>query len=319
MKFGVVNKIMEKNIFLNNLNNLNYIAHRLGFLMTKYPENSLEVLNEIFNNQELLESCSGFEFDICFTKDHIPVVIHDKYIDDISDSNGLINSYTLKELKNKNFNFRKSLMKNRNFKFKIVTLEEILSFFSSNKKLLNDKIIKIETKNMVTLNKKNIKIFADTLNKFPVLSDNIIHLSFYPSNLITLKKIQKSKNYSLTKSDLLCDYKAIVLLAQFFGSIDFISLRIKTKSFPKINNKNSRRVNKKIFLDNFFMRFSNALNDKVIRNAIKKYGSVGVYVLNNENDINEFCRKINTDTFINYHARIYFTTDNPNYFKNMTN
>lgn len=287
--------------------------------MTKYPENSLEALKEIFINKELLASCTGFEFDICFTKDHIPVVIYDKYLDDISDSHGLINSYTLKELKNKNFNFRKSLKENKNFKFKIVSLEEILSFFSSNKQLLDDKIIKIETKNIVAFNRKSIKIFAEILNKFPSLSKNIVHLSFYPSNLMALKKIQKSNNYYLTKSDLLCDYKEIALIANFFRNIDYISLRIKTNYFPKINNKNSNRVNKKIFLDKFFMKFSNALNDKVVKKAIKKYGSVGVYVLNNENDINEFCRKITTDTFMNYHDKIYFTTDNPFFLKNINN
>lgn len=306
---------MEQKHFLKKLNNLKYISHRLGFSMTNYPENSLEVLNEIFKDKEKLNSCSGFEFDICFTKDHIPVVIHDKYIDDISDSTGLVCSYTIEELKNKNFNFRRSLMNNKNYEFKIVTLEEILSFFSSNNILLKDKIIKIETKNPVLFNKKDIKILAEIINKFPNLYNNIIHLSFYPMNLIALKNIEITQNFHIIKSDLLCDYKQVVWLAKFLNKIDFVSLRIKTNLFPEINSSNSKRVNKKIFLDRLFMKFSNAINDKIIKYAIEKYGRVGVYVLNDENDIKEFCSKINNKTFIDYYDKIYFTTDNPLYLK----
>ena len=47
----------------------------------------------------MLNACNDFEFDICFAKDHIPIVIHDKYIDDVSDKIGTVNSYTFEELK----------------------------------------------------------------------------------------------------------------------------------------------------------------------------------------------------------------------------
>ena len=105
------------------------IAHRLGYQMTQYSENSLEVLKSIFENKELLNACDGFEFDICFTKDCIPVVIHDKYIDDFSDNYGLIEDYTLEELGILNFKFRKNLkFGNDSISYKIITLEEILTF-----------------------------------------------------------------------------------------------------------------------------------------------------------------------------------------------
>lgn len=57
--------------------------------MTSYPDNSHEALNEIFNNAYLFDSCDGFEFDVCFTKVLVPVVVHDKYVDDISKHEGL--------------------------------------------------------------------------------------------------------------------------------------------------------------------------------------------------------------------------------------
>ena len=96
---------MERKEFIKEIKNIKLIAHRLGYQMTDYPENSLEVLKVIFKNKELLNACDGFEFDICFTKDHIPVVIHDKYVDDISDSYGLIKDYSLEELRKINFKF----------------------------------------------------------------------------------------------------------------------------------------------------------------------------------------------------------------------
>ena len=202
---------MERKEFIKEIKNIKLIAHRLGYQMTDYPENSLEVLKVIFKNKELLNACDGFEFDICFTKDHIPVVIHDKYVDDISDSYGLIKDYSLEELRKINFKFRKSLKINKFVSYKIVTLEEVLCFFEKNSLLLNNKVIKIETKDYFFSSRKNfstkdLKVFADLINRFPKLSHNIVHLSFWPLNLLLFRKIQVKRNYMITKNDLLCDY-----------------------------------------------------------------------------------------------------------------
>jgi len=97
--------------FIDEIKKVKLVAHRLGYQMTPYPENSLEVVKYIFENKELLDVCYGFEFDICFTKDHIPVVIHDKYIDDITDNYGMIKNYSIDELRKFKFKFRKSLKK----------------------------------------------------------------------------------------------------------------------------------------------------------------------------------------------------------------
>ncbi len=307
---------MNMDYFNKRVNELKFIAHRLGFQMTKYPENSLNVLKVIFENKEMLDSCSGFEFDICFTKDHVPVVIHDKYIDDISNNVGLIKSYNIDELKKMDFGFRKSLT-NSLFKFKIVTLDEILKFFSVNCNLLKDKIIKIETKDIVIFSNKNMKILADILNKFPNLSNNIIHLSYHVRNLATLKNIQINKKYYNTKSDLLCDYKIIFKFSRIFKNIDLISLRIKPSEFSKLNKKNSIRVNRKIFFYKLFMKFSNRIDEKTLKCAIKRYGSVGLYVLNNKKDIEQFCKKISNNFFEENYDKIFFTTDNPLYLKKL--
>ncbi len=307
---------MEKEIFIKKLQHIKLVAHRLGFQMTQYPENSLEVLKEIFSNKEYLDSCYGFEFDICFTKDCIPVVIHDKYIDDISDSQGLIKNYTLEELKKLNFGFRKSEKKDNALFYKIVTLEEILTFFESNIQLLENKIIKIETKDYIFTSKnnftaKNLKMLASILNKFPALSKNIIHLSFWPFNLLVLKNIQKKNKYELIKNDLLCDYGFVVFLSRFMPFLDNLSLRIKANYTVKVSKQNSKRVNKQIHSDLFWINFANALKEKNMRYAIYKYGSVGLYTLNNTGEIEEICQRIHEDYLNENLEKIIITTDNP--------
>lgn len=309
---------MDRKKFIDEITSIKLVAHRLGYQMTNYPENSLKVLHTIFENKEMLDACDGFEFDICFTKDHIPVVIHDKYIDDISDSIGLVKSYTMKELEKVNFGFRKSLQKKDNQEFKIVKLETILDFFQKNKKLLKEKIIKIETKDFTYLNMHNMVILADILNKYSEIRDNIVHLSYYPQNLILLKRIQQKKDYNLIKSDLLCDYKAMITISKFINNLDYISFRIKTKSFPNVNSNNSKRVNKKILHDTFFMKFSNAINERTLTYAINKYGSVGLYVLNDDNDINEICKRISDNFFESSYDKIIFTTNNPLYLRKLS-
>ena len=46
---------MRKELFIKELKNMKMIAHRLGYQMTKYPENSIEVIEEIFNNKKLIQ------------------------------------------------------------------------------------------------------------------------------------------------------------------------------------------------------------------------------------------------------------------------
>ena len=308
---------MEVKEFIDKVDDMKFVAHRLGFEMTKYPENSLNVLEEIFSNKEMLNSLYGFEFDICFTKDNVPVVIHDKYIDDISNRLGLVKKYTLSELKKINFSFRKSLSGDNTFTYKIITLSEVLDFFNNNLDLLGKKIIKIESKDIIVFNKTNLINLANILNKYPKLKDNIIHLSFYPYNLILFKKIQNKKNYNIVKNDLLCDYRVMVVLSKLISSIDSLSLRIKTNNFPKVNNDNTRRVNRKISSNTFFMKFSDAISDKTIRYTLDKCGNASFYVLNSEYDINQFCTRVSSELFNEYYDKFIFTTDNAIKIKKM--
>lgn len=305
--------------FCDHLKKIKLIAHKLGYIMTNYPENSIDAIKEIFNNKDLLECCNGFEFDICFTKDNIPILAHDKYIDDISDHTGYIKDYTLDELKKINFSFRKTISneKNKEYTYKVLPLKEIFQFFKENKKYLGEKIIKIETKEAYKISKKNMTSLAKTIDEFNELKDNLVHLSYWPQNLIILKKIQEKNKFNTIKTDLLCDYKIMIYVAKLLKSIDNISLRIKTNSLPTTNKNNSKRVNRKITIDKLSMKFSNTIDEITIKNIIKKYGNVGLYVLNDENEINILTKKLSS-TFIKENINnIIITTDNPKKIKHI--
>ena len=77
-------------------------AHR-GF-SGRYPQNTMLAF------RKALESgCDGIELDVQLTKDGEVVIIHDEYLDDLTDFTGNVRDYTLGELKSCNAeNGRKS-------------------------------------------------------------------------------------------------------------------------------------------------------------------------------------------------------------------
>ena len=214
-------------------------------------------------------------------------------------------------------------MKNNKFaSYKIVTLEEVLCFFEKNSLLLDNKVIKIETKDYFFSSRKNLstkdlKVFADLINRFPKLSHNIVHLSFWPLNLLLFRKIQVKRNYMITKNDLLCDYSILLFFTRFMPYLDNVSLRIKTKIFPAINMNNSKRVNKKIRSELFWMNFVDVLKEKNLRYVINKYGSVGLYTLNGYDEIDEVCKHISGNFFKENINNIIITTNSPINLKKM--
>jgi hypothetical protein len=87
------------------------------------------------------------------------------------------------------------------------------------------------------------------------------------------------------------------------------------KNFPKKNKNNTKRVNKKIFIDKFLMKFSNITNEKTIKKIVNKYNSVGIFVLNTLEDFDYLFNKVNINYLESIKDKIYITTDNPIYFK----
>ena len=95
-------------------------AHR-GF-NTIAPENSMAAFGAA-----IALGADEIEFDLRFTKDHIPVAIHDENLERVSNGKGMVSDFTLEELKKLDFGG------NYSEKFAglpIVTFEDILAQFS---------------------------------------------------------------------------------------------------------------------------------------------------------------------------------------------
>lgn len=312
---------MNRIEMISELKNAKLIAHRLGYQMTEYPENSMEVLVDIFGSQDKINSCDGFELDICFTKDSIPVVLHDKYVDDVTLNRGLVSSYTFAELSEMSFEFRKSVYKgSKKFYYKIMSLDQLLSFFKCHIDLMGNKEIKVETKDYMftSLNSfsyKNYRVLADVLNRYSDL--NLTHLSFWHVNLIVLSRIQEKMHYKVIKSDLLCDLTISLFLARFVPSIKAISLRIRNNNYLTTDKNNTRKTNRHILWDNFWMKKSSVISEKNISYLISKFGCVSFYTLNNLDDIEEFSSHVSYDFFKDNVHYMTFTSNDPLYIRKL--
>ena len=68
------------------------VAHR-GY-RAKYPENTIVAFEAA-----IAAEADMIELDVCLTRDRIPLVIHDKYLDRTTNGKGLVSAHTLAELK----------------------------------------------------------------------------------------------------------------------------------------------------------------------------------------------------------------------------
>ena len=73
-------------------------AHRGG--KGNYPEHTRLAFNNAVNQQ-----VDGFEIDVRLTKDNEIVVLHDLYVDRVTENSGKVSDYTLKELRELDFGY----------------------------------------------------------------------------------------------------------------------------------------------------------------------------------------------------------------------
>lgn len=120
----------------------------------------------------------GIELDVQLTKDGVPVVIHDEWIDRVSDGMGCVRNYTLEELRNFNMN--------KNFpaygKVIIPTLAEVYDLVRK-----TDMVINLELKNSVIfyegLEEKVLRLAEEQ-----GLAGRVIYSSF---NHYSMRKIKR--------------------------------------------------------------------------------------------------------------------------------
>ena len=300
-------------LFNKYINNYKFVAHRLGFQMNGYPENDFNNLISLFKDQERLDQVDGLEFDIQFTADHVPIVIHDACTADTSDVSLAIGKTNYSQLRNVLFSSRKSEGTNNSISDKtyyVSTLEEFLEFFYEHQRQLNDKLIKIESKSII-LNKEDMIVLSELLEKFKALQENIIHLSFFPWNLASLRGFQKDQGLAVSRTEALVDFDWEKYLRPLWNhAIDGMSLGIKSLSLDEgiILDADAKKI---ADLTAFFVSRRNAVSENLLRQLIKRHGYAGIYTINDQDNIIEFMNRVSKGFLDEYSDKLIITSDNP--------
>lgn len=153
------------------------LAHRGASLLA--PPNTLSSFKKAL---EL--GADGVELDVRLTKDKNLVVIHDPVVDYVSDGNGFVSDYTLKEIKRLDFGYRFS----EDYRGeRIPTLEEALDI------LRDVKLINIEIKNDPYPYEGIERIVLENIYNMGI-RDKIVISSFDHELLLKIKGLDRDIN-----------------------------------------------------------------------------------------------------------------------------
>lgn len=173
------------------------IGHR-GY-PAKYPENTM-----LGFRKAIEVGCHGIELDVRLTKDREVVVIHDKTLERTTNGEGLVNEYTLKELKNLDAGRGE----------KIPTLQEVLSEITGIKLLIE-------------LKEDSEKICEETV-KLAGERENTIFTSFSIIAIENIKKINPKLKTGIIFS------KPLIEPERYAGFINALCPRVDMLN-PKIS------------------------------------------------------------------------------------
>lgn len=152
------------------------IAHR-GY---KYKENTMKAFDATYKSDEFI----GIELDVRQTKDKKLIVLHDSFINRLSNGSGFVKDLTYKELLNYNFGTSK-------YESEVPLLKDVL-------KKYDKKLILIEIKD----SEIDVNVLNSLLNKY----ENIYVMSFdrdYMYSLLNLNRKYKVGylNYVINSKD----------------------------------------------------------------------------------------------------------------------
>ena len=220
---------------------MNLIAHR-GLQSKNIKENTLEAI-ELGNRHEDID---GVEIDVRLTKDNQVVVIHDEYIDRVSNGSGRINEMSLGRLKRFNYGTRVKPST-------VNSLSEVLD------KISPDTLLVIELKDEREKNDILASKVIEIVNQYPLL--NIWLKSF------SLDIVNYLKRYSNRPIGVLVNRMNKDLLNLEF---DFYSVSLDIITNDIVNNKLNKRQAVMVWTINTKEQFEE-LKDKLKSNINRVY------------------------------------------------
>ena len=152
------------------------LAHR-GF-SGAFPQNTMLAFREAEKT-----GCSGIELDVQMTKDGQLVIIHDEFIDDVTDGKGLVRDYTYEELSK----FNAAAKWNGAFGFqKIPTFEEYCAWVKNTNLVTN-----VELKNSIYYYMGLEEKVVETIHRFG-LEERIFISSFNHMSLLKVRQLDST-------------------------------------------------------------------------------------------------------------------------------
>lgn len=150
------------------------------------PENTLEAFELAVKQQ-----ADGVELDVQRTRDGMLVVAHDETVDRVSNGQGYIKDYTLKELKKLNFNKTHPEFKEA----QIPTLKEVLKLLQPTGLTVN-----IELKTGI-IRYKGIEEQVLKLVRKMEMEDRVIYSSSHHPSVVKIKKLDEDAKTGILYSD----------------------------------------------------------------------------------------------------------------------
>ncbi|XP_063976720.1 glycerophosphodiester phosphodiesterase 1 [Diachasmimorpha longicaudata] len=141
------------------------VAHRGGGY--DYPENSLSAFR---NSKE--KGCSAVEFDLTFTKDHIPIIFHDETVERLTGRPGVVKEMTWEELKQLDITFNHPLKEKFNGGERIALFSDTIE-----QCLQHDLRVFIDIKETSL---DIVSVILEAYKKHPELYRKAVITSFYP-------------------------------------------------------------------------------------------------------------------------------------------
>ena len=178
---------MPKDGFNKYIELNNFISH--AGLYGQRPESSMSAFKEaIRRGYHMVDA------DIQFTKDKVPVIMHESDLEKVSNGNGRLSSKTLKELQKLDFGSKF----NKKYKGeKILTFENLLKLCKENEVIIDLDLAHLDFKKYFEKTKEYMYIILDMIEKYDMFNSIFFNDGPNPKTVLKLKELKNDISVSV--------------------------------------------------------------------------------------------------------------------------
>ena len=166
----------------------NFISH--AGLYGQRPESSLSGFEEAIRRGYRM-----VDADIQFTKDKVPVILHESNLENVSDGTGKLSSKTLKELEKLDFG---SKFDKKYKGEKILTFEKLLQLCKENEVIIDLDLAHLDFNKYFEKTDEYMHIILDMVEKYDMFNSILFNDGNNPNTVLKLKKIRNDISVSIS-------------------------------------------------------------------------------------------------------------------------